>query len=481
MTCSSPPSAFLTSGASSVVTTTPTSQNQLTTKPPHHSRYSRLRSRSKAQVDRAMLKSITRSGAASPVRGMRRAEIQEANANAIIRPAKAAGLPFLDAKPAMIVPVRMAMKVAPSTSALPRGNSASARWSGRMPYLIGPNRAAMTPTKNRAANRSAWESYRKPAIAMAATAISMTLSLLATTDLSKRSANSPPIADRTKNGKMRAAGASAIRASEYGPAHLNRSSKTSAVLRKLSLKALKNWHQNRGANRRVANRLGVIGGPSADSGPTHVGMRAYAFRRSVASLFARRSVPIGAPSRRKVEMRAIELHADTWDTAMDFVTARKVARGRARLARRRRAVRIAKRERSAIVAPRRASPIPGAPTDGKCGRRADGVDTGGRGGRGQRARRDGRRCRGRGDCALLGRRRHLCDPQCVHPRLCTPVGRLPGWRLHRMPNSPGGVQREDRGSGSAPGLYGGEDLSVPARRRRRARRYLSDPIPVDQI
>src|SRR5258707_2292204 len=171
MTGSSPPRAFLTSGASSVVMTTPTSQNQLTTRPPHHSRRSRLRSRNKAQVDRAMLKSITRSGAASPVRGMNSAEIQEANANAIIRPAKAAGLPFLDAKPAMIVPVRMAMKVAPSTSALPRGNSASARWSGRMPYLIGPNRAAMTPTKNRAANRSAGESYRKPAIAMAATAI----------------------------------------------------------------------------------------------------------------------------------------------------------------------------------------------------------------------------------------------------------------------------------------------------------------------
>jgi len=44
-TSSAPPSAFLTSGAKSVVTTAPTSQNQLTTRPPHHSRGSRWRSR----------------------------------------------------------------------------------------------------------------------------------------------------------------------------------------------------------------------------------------------------------------------------------------------------------------------------------------------------------------------------------------------------------------------------------------------------
>src|SRR5215470_2209072 len=128
-----------------------------------------------------------------------------------------------------------------------------------MPYLIGPNRAAMTPTKNRAVNRIATESYQKPAIATAATAISTSLSLRATTDLSKRSASSPPIADRIKKGKMRIAGASAMSASEFGTAHLNRIRKTSAFFRKLSLKALKNWHQNNGANRLVANRLDVIG------------------------------------------------------------------------------------------------------------------------------------------------------------------------------------------------------------------------------
>src|SRR5216683_1977960 len=129
-----------------------------------------------------------------------------------------------------------------------------------MPYLIGPNKAAMTPIRNKAANRSSGESYQKPAIAMPATAISTSLSLWATTDLSKRSATSPPIADRTKYGKMKIAVASAIRGSEFGPAHLNRIRKTSAFFRKLSLKALKNWHQNSGANRFVANRLDVIGG-----------------------------------------------------------------------------------------------------------------------------------------------------------------------------------------------------------------------------
>src|SRR5215471_11100062 len=125
-----------------------------------------------------------------------------------------------------------------------------------MPYLIGPNSAAMTPTKNRAAKRSSRESYQK--IAMAATAISTSLSLRATTDLSKRSASSPPIAERIKYGKMKIALASAMRDSEFGPAHLNRISSASAFFRKLSLKALKNWHQNRGANRLVANRLDVI-------------------------------------------------------------------------------------------------------------------------------------------------------------------------------------------------------------------------------
>src|SRR5258708_13982854 len=112
---------------------------------------------------------------------------------------------------------------------------------------------------------------------MAATAISTSLSLRATSDLSKRSASSPPIADRMKNGKMRIAGASAMSASELGPAHLNRIRKTSAFFRKLSLKALKNWHQNSGANRRVANRLDDIGGIRSWFGGFRGGLPAHAF------------------------------------------------------------------------------------------------------------------------------------------------------------------------------------------------------------
>src|SRR5215475_1664051 len=120
-----------------------------------------------------------------------------------------------------------------------------------MPYLIGPNKAA---------NRSSGESYQKPATAMPATAISTSLSRWAIIDLSKRSATSPPIAERMKKGKMKIAVARAISDTEFGPAHLNRMRKASAFFRKLSLKALKHWHQNSGANRRVANRLDDIRG-----------------------------------------------------------------------------------------------------------------------------------------------------------------------------------------------------------------------------
>ncbi len=67
---------------------------------------------------------MMRLGAASPVRGISSAETQHSNANTITMIEKAAGLPPpLAAMPPTIVPSRMAMKVAPSTSALPAGNS----------------------------------------------------------------------------------------------------------------------------------------------------------------------------------------------------------------------------------------------------------------------------------------------------------------------------------------------------------------------
>ena len=48
---------------------------------------------------------------------------------------------------------------------------------------------------------------------------------------------------------MKIALASVIKASAPGPPRLNRIKKTSEVLRKLSLNAAKNWHQNNGAKR----------------------------------------------------------------------------------------------------------------------------------------------------------------------------------------------------------------------------------------
>ncbi len=50
---------------------------------------------------------------------------------------------------------------------------------------------------------------------------------------------------------MKTAGARLTSASAFSPPILNRIRKTSAFLRKLSLNAEKNWHQNSGAKRRV--------------------------------------------------------------------------------------------------------------------------------------------------------------------------------------------------------------------------------------
>src|SRR5947209_6793206 len=57
---------------------------------------------------------------------------------------------------------------------------------------------------------------------------------------------------------MNTAAASVMSASASGPPILNRIRKTSAFLRKLSLNAEKNWHQNSGAKRRVNNKELVI-------------------------------------------------------------------------------------------------------------------------------------------------------------------------------------------------------------------------------
>ena len=159
--------------------------------------------------------------------------------------------PSLAASPPTMVPSRIARNVAPSTRALPAGSSSRARWSGRMPYLIGPNSAAMMPIRNSATNRMGTECQAKPTTATAATPISASLRRCAMIALSKRSASCPPRPERKKYGRMKTEAASVINASAFSPPILNRIRKTSEFLRKLSLKAEKNWHQNSGAKRRV--------------------------------------------------------------------------------------------------------------------------------------------------------------------------------------------------------------------------------------
>src|SRR5262245_32910082 len=74
------------------------------------------------------------------------------------------------------------------------------------------------------------------------------------------------MAERTKNGNISDAPASVISDSASAPESLNRIRNTSEFFRKLSLKALKNWHQNRGAKRRVFIRVVNIVVQCADQG-----------------------------------------------------------------------------------------------------------------------------------------------------------------------------------------------------------------------
>src|SRR5581483_295367 len=82
-----------------------------------------------------------------------------------------------------------------------------------------------------------------------ATGISTNFRTWATRALSKRSANSPPSADRRKYGAINTALAKVIRASASLALEWKRITKTRAVFRKLSLNAAKNWHQKSGAKR----------------------------------------------------------------------------------------------------------------------------------------------------------------------------------------------------------------------------------------
>ncbi|GJE03770.1 hypothetical protein GMJLKIPL_5727 [Methylobacterium isbiliense] len=115
----------------------------------------------------------------------------------------------------------------------------------------------MAPNITSAANRIGTEASQKPSTATQAAAISAALRRRVSHALSCRSASSPPSPERRKNGAMNAAPASVTRAADPpstpppAPPTPNRIRNTSAFLRKLSLKAEKNWHQNSGAKRRV--------------------------------------------------------------------------------------------------------------------------------------------------------------------------------------------------------------------------------------
>ncbi len=124
-----PPSCDFTIGATMPNTMAPTSQNRLTTMPPRQRRVSAHSSRISTLVERTMLVSISRFGAPSPVRGMNSDAPHEMPAKTSVRITKPIGLawPSLDDSAATKVPAMMAMKVAPSTSALPEASSSRCR------------------------------------------------------------------------------------------------------------------------------------------------------------------------------------------------------------------------------------------------------------------------------------------------------------------------------------------------------------------
>jgi len=116
------------SGGSSDRTMAPTSQKMLVTTAQRQSRVSDHNSPNNLAVEPRMLGLIARSGAACPVLGMNRLAPQHSSAKTIIMTVSATGLPPpVIASPPVIVPPRIARKVAPSTSAVPAGNSSRFR------------------------------------------------------------------------------------------------------------------------------------------------------------------------------------------------------------------------------------------------------------------------------------------------------------------------------------------------------------------
>ena len=129
--------------------TAPTSQNQLTATPPTHWRLSRFNSRRISPVEARGFGLTFNPGAPTPLAGMNSEAIQQPTpTTASCRTIVHAARPSAAAKPPATRPQMIAAKVAPSTSAFPETSSSRSRRSGRMPYLIGPNSAAIQPRPN---------------------------------------------------------------------------------------------------------------------------------------------------------------------------------------------------------------------------------------------------------------------------------------------------------------------------------------------
>ena len=133
-----------------------------------------------------------------------------------------------------MVPSRMAMKVAPSTSALPAGNSSRARWSGRMPYLIGPNSEPITPNRNSANEQHRHRMQHEADHRDQRRRRSRRISAAARRSpcrSGRRSRRRAP--DRKKNGAMKIAPASVISASRLRSADLEQDQEDQRVLQEV--------------------------------------------------------------------------------------------------------------------------------------------------------------------------------------------------------------------------------------------------------
>ena len=105
--------------------------------------------------------------------------------------------------PPVMVPMRMARKVAIATSALPPTSVSSSSSSGRMAYFAGPKKVDCIPIRNNTVNSRPRLLVAKPTPANAMTPISHTLTHRINRHFGNRSASCPAVAEKRKNGKMK--------------------------------------------------------------------------------------------------------------------------------------------------------------------------------------------------------------------------------------------------------------------------------------